>query len=203
MKTTKKTITRISAALLTMACMASTAAAVSAESASAGIAAVPASVASASLSSDTNVQKLIRQRESQLQKLKNKKKEIHVSNYGWYSAKSMKLYGRRATGVDSNGNFILGKWEQLHTTTSARGLGGGYYITISGDYVNFAFSYDIVGGTDFPYSGVFWTRSHDTDWDRINIHLSGSCRMADVSIYIGEEKVVGVTNCGSHSEWKP
>ncbi|MBP3270614.1 MAG: hypothetical protein J6M17_00115, partial [Ruminococcus sp.] len=79
----------------------------------------------------------------------------------------------------------------------------GYYITISGDYVNFAFSYDIVGGTDFPYSGVFWTRSHDTDWDRINIHLSGSCRMADVSIYIGEEKVVGVTNCGSHSEWKP
>jgi len=156
-----------------------------------------------SLSLDTNVQKLICQRESQLQNLKNKKKEIHVSNYGWYSAKSMKLYGRRATGVDSNGNFILGKWEQLHTTTSARGLGGDYYITISGDYVNFAFSYDIVGGTDFPYSGVFWTRSHDTDWDRINIHLSGSCRMADVSIYIGEEKVVGVTNCGSHSEWKP
>ena len=202
MKTTKRTISMIAAAFLTTM-MVSTAAAVSAETVSAGIAAVPASAASASLKSDTNVKKLIAQREKQLQALQNKKKKIEIDNEGWYSAKNIKLYGRRATGVDSNGNFILGKWEQLNTITEKRGLGGGFFVTVSGDYVTFAFSYDIVGGTDFPYSGVFWDKPHETDWNRIKILLMGTCRMADISIYVGDNKVVGVTNCGSHSEWKP
>lgn len=66
----------------------------------------------------------------------------------------------------------------------------------------FTFSFDIKAGTDYPYSGVFWTDIHNTDWDLIDIRLNGFCRTADIWIKEGDKVAVNEENCSSHSEWK-
>lgn len=141
----------------------------------------------------------------QLTTLRGVKKEVTVLNCGGYTAKNVKLYGRKIVSVDHNGEYVLGDWELLGggaSTLSGIGLGG-YSLTISGDYAAFAFSFDIKGGTDFPYSGVFWNDVYNYGWDEINIELSGTCRMADIEICVGGKKVVDEWNCSSHTEWLP
>ena len=78
-------------------------------------------------------------------------------------------------------------------------------ITMAGDYVSFAFSFDITWGTDFPYSGVFWNNDniYNTDWDDIDIFLNGICRAASVKITVGDEVAVFEKNCSAHKEWRP
>ena len=141
----------------------------------------------------------------QLTTLRGVKKEVTVLNCGGYTAKNVKLYGRKIVSVDNKGEYVLGNWELLGggaSTLSGIGLGG-YSLTISGDYVSFAFSFDVKGGTDFPYSGVFWNDVYNYGWDEINIELSGTCRMADIEISVGGRKVVDEWNCSSHTEWTP
>ena len=117
----------------------------------------------------------------------------------------MKLYGREATGVDANGEFILGDWEQLNTAGNDMFIGTKRDITVNGKYVEFAFTYDITWGTDFPYSGVFWTNNYAyNDYDSIFINITGTCRNANIRIWVGDnKKVVDQSNCSAHSEWKP
>lgn len=141
----------------------------------------------------------------QLTTLRGVKKEVTVLNCGGYTAKNVKLYGRKIVSVDNKGEYVLGNWELLGggaSTLSGIGLGG-YSLTISGDYVSFAFSFDVKSGTDFPYSGVFWNDVYNYGWDEINIELSGTCRMADIEISVGGRKVVDEWNCSSHTEWTP
>jgi hypothetical protein len=76
-------------------------------------------------------------------------------------------------------------------------------ITFDGTFVNFAFSFDITWGTDFPYSSVFWTDTHNTDWETIDVELRGLCRNASIQIHVGNTRAVDKRNCDSHSEWKP
>ena len=73
-------------------------------------------------------------------------------------------------------------------------------ITFDGTFVNFAFSFDITWGTDFPYSGVFWTDTHNTDWSTIDVELRGLCRNASIQIHVGNTRALDKRNCDSHSE---
>ena len=116
----------------------------------------------------------------------------------------MKVYGRRALCVDYDGNFILDKWEQVNTMDWIDG-GGTTEITctVDGDYVAFAFSFDIMWGTDFPYSGIIWNDIHNTNWKTINIRLGGTCRMANIKVTVGTKTVIDERNCDAHKEWKP
>ena len=145
-------------------------------------------------------QQMVRIRERQLERLCNKTITVKISNYGLYAAKNIKLYGRKAVGVDHDGNFILGKWEQIKSVST---LVGGTGFTASGEYVAFAFSYDVVWGTNFPFSGIFWNKVHWDGWNEIDIRLTGTCRMAGVKIYVGDELAVDESNCSAHKEWKP
>ena len=69
--------------------------------------------------------------------------------------------------------------------------------------MEFAYSFDVTWGTDHPYSGVFWTDDDNTDWDSIYIITFGTCRMVDIDIYMGDERVVHEDDCDAHSEWTP
>lgn len=141
----------------------------------------------------------------QLHCLDNKEKTITIKNNGLFNVQNMKLYGREATGVDANGEFILGDWEQLNTAGNDMFIGTKRDITVNGKYVEFAFAYDITWGTDFPYSGVFWTNNYAyNDYDSIFINITGTCRNANIRIWVGDnKKVVDQSNCSAHSEWKP
>lgn len=129
---------------------------------------------------------------------------IRVKNSGWYSIKNLKIYGRMASNLAEDGSLGPGKWVQLTDTTSMAGLGfSNFSIDIPTAYESFALSFDVVGGTDFPYSGVFWTDNDCTRLEEIQINISGTCRMADVKIMVGDKTVVDESNCSSHSEWNP
>ena len=129
-------------------------------------------------------------------------KTVTIRNNGFYHAKNIKFYGRRIIGVDDNAEYIYGNWEQINETESLH-AGGAVACKIEGHYGEYAFSYDITWGTDFPYSGVFWRNENDTNGCDIDITLSGICRMANVDISVGRQNVVNESNCSAHSEWKP
>lgn len=126
--------------------------------------------------------------------------KVSLDFSGGYVLKSTKLYGRKVTGVAPDGNFILGPWEVLHSDT---------YVplsfprlTIDGTYIQFAYSVDIMWGTDFPYSGIF-KKDVDTPVEDINIILAGTVRNVSVHIYVNEGSVYKNDNCSPHSEWTP
>ena len=140
-----------------------------------------------------------------IDKMRNTNKKVSIENWGFFHAKNVKLYGRKAIGVDENGNYILGKWEQLNKKTSIHGSVINNF-EITGDYFSFAFSYDITWGTDFPFSRVFLDencKDFATEWDGLQIQMWGAVRTACLDINLGDHAYLSETNCSSHSEWKP
>lgn len=130
--------------------------------------------------------------------MKNAREYINLYDGGvWYSLKASKLYGRKITGVNPDGSWILGAWELLDNTPSLDRM-----ITVDGRYYAFAYSFDIVWGTDWPYSGIFYSNV-DVHPQAIRITLDGTCRMANININVDGKTVVHETNCSSHKEWKP
>lgn len=115
--------------------------------------------------------------------------------------KEVKLYGRKIIGVSEDAEWILGPWELLYHDTyiPATTLFNKYY---SGTYAAFAWSADVMWGTDWPYSGVFWNNP-DTAVDRIEICMSGDVRAVDCKITVNGKTVVDEEDCDSHKEWKP
>ena len=183
MKNTNRTITSIAALFLTAVTMASTAAPVSAVT-------LPEVTANGGILSNDNREPLkpgywrydpetgihgdydywrrkkVRQdnwrKYADYNKVKGTKKTIYIENSGFFHAKNVKLYGRKCLGIDDNdGSWILGKWEQINSNQSIH-ASEVYKYTVDGEYMCFAFSYDITWGTDFPYSGVFWIRIQST-----------------------------------------
>jgi len=202
MKNTK--ITRKIAAALAAVMAAATMASIGAS------AATPDTVNSAAVNSVscsfTYRKELREMREAQLARLRNTKKTATIRNAAFFHAKNVKFYGRKAVGVDEDGNFILGDWVQINKQTTVQGGSiESLDITFSGDYVSFAFSFDITWGTDFPYSGVFWDKDniYNTDWEDMDIFLNGICRAASVKITVGDEVAVFEKNCSAHKEWRP
>lgn len=152
-----------------------------------------------------NMKALRNKKLDELRVLCRMQKNVSIMNIGGYHAKNVKLYGRKIVTANGNGQFVLGDWELIDKCDqSLSGIGlGGCKFTISGDYAAFAFSFDITGGTDFPFSGVFWNDTQNYGWTNLDINLSGTCRMADIDITVSNEKVVSERNCSAHSEWKP
>jgi hypothetical protein len=133
---------------------------------------------------------------------------VTMGNAGLYMNKSIKFYGRKIVDVADNGDYILGKWEILY---EANDTWGGKTFEITRDDAQFAFSFDIKWGTDFPYSGIIWDNVEDVVFD-IDIGTNGGCRNANVYIKICYDKprdpsnyyrVIEEKNCSSHDEWTP
>ena len=141
-------------------------------------------------------------RKADYRRLLNTDKVIRIKNNGLYHVKNLKIYARMIYGMDTFGQYLLSPWYQLEDTISMNPLES-KTIDFYGVNVQFAFSFDITWGTDFPYSGVFWTDSENNTWDAIDIELGGTCRMANIDIKVGDQKVVSERNCAAHSEWKP
>ena len=121
---------------------------------------------------------------------------VHLAHHGMYSLKSFAFYGRE----------LGGNWVCLingDRATTIPWVGGLNIIIIGKSYVEFGFEFDIVWGTDWPYSNVFWTAAQTeqeapTD---INIEMGGTVRMADIEITVNGKTVVDVTNCDSHNRY--
>ena len=63
--------------------------------------------------------------------------------------------------------------------------------------MEFAFEFDVVSGTSYPYSDVFWTaeQSAEETVDNIEIELGGAIRNVNIYIKVNGEEVVHETNC--------
>ena len=131
---------------------------------------------------------------SKFENMKSRTISIEIKNFGGFSRDKERFYARKVTGVKEDGSFILGGWECFSNPSKN--------FTLPGNYVHFGYSVDITWGTDFPYSGPFWTKTN-TQVDSIRITLSGICRMVYVNIDVNGTCVVNESNCSSHSEWRP
>ena len=142
-------------------------------------------------------------REKQLKRfeeMKNRKIDVEISHSGGYVMKLTKFYAREAIGVDEDGYFILGPWKCLDSDTNTPMFTHNFQA--NGTCVAFAYSFDIVWGTDFPFSGVFWNDPW-RDVKSVEVRLGGIVRMASCFIKVNDKWVYTCDNCDSHSEWKP
>ncbi|MCQ2530134.1 MAG: hypothetical protein MJ086_02615 [Lachnospiraceae bacterium] len=123
--------------------------------------------------------------------------EIHVKidSANAYVAKHQRLFGRPIVGVDSDGNHQLGNWELIYDGTS-----GDREFTMSGKYAEFGFEFDIVWGTDWPYSDVFWHQQDGVAED-IFIEFGGTARNAWIQIRVNGSTAVHDSNCSSHTRY--
>lgn len=124
-----------------------------------------------------------------------KEVKFKTNNGGAYRCKSQKLYGRPITGVDEKGNIQLGGWEKLMDEST-----GDQSRQISGKYAEFGFSFDVVAGTDWPYTGVFWTLDKGAAED-IEISWGGEVRTVWVKIKVNGNEIFSDSNCSSHNEY--
>lgn len=141
--------------------------------------------------------------EEQLRKyeeMKDRKITVTIDQDGLYVLKSSKFYAREIRGVNQDGSFILGGWECLYSeSTVPNSL---KTLQIPGTYAMFAYSCDIAWGTNFPYSGVFWS-DINTPVKTIKIWPHGVVRDACMSISVNGKEVFYDFDCDSHSEWHP
>ena len=113
-----------------------------------------------------------------------------------YICKKQQFYGRKIIGVDhATGKYILGEWEKLFEEGDKD-----MNVAISANYVEFGYSFDIKGGTDWPYSGIFWQGSTD-EIRSIKIVTGGGCRTASINIKVNGMTVLNYGNCSSHRHY--
>lgn len=125
---------------------------------------------------------------------------VELSKDGGYILKSEKFYTREVIGVADNGDFILGSWKSSYSDTNVPMSTDRFEVP--GTCVMFAYSIDILAGTDFPYSGIFWKDVTRTV-KKVEIILSGLCRNVDIGIFVNDKLTYGNDNCPSHKEWTP
>ena len=147
---------------------------------------------------DRNFNRLVQL--EKLDQMKRDKIEVSVMNNGYYIAKKAVLYGRKIVDVDENGNFILSNWEVIDNRTNM--CNSAKYFTVPANYVCFGYSLDVVLGTDFPFSKVFWSNP-DQQLRKLSVQFSGGCRNVNMRIYVNDKLIVDEWNCSSHKEWKP
>ena len=109
-----------------------------------------------------------------------------------YITKHQKFWARPVTGIEDNGTFKLGDWECLKS-----GGNGNMEFLVDGKYVEFGFEFDITGGTDWPYSDVFWKVSNGVA-KKIFINMGGACRTAKIDIEVNGKNVFHDGNCNKH-----
>ncbi len=64
-------------------------------------------------------------------------KKLTIKNCSFYHAKNIKFYGRKITGVDDNGEYIVSDWEKIYETESLHGSDG-VRLPIWGHYCEYA-----------------------------------------------------------------
>lgn len=121
---------------------------------------------------------------------------VKIDSANSYVVKHQRLFGRPIVGVDSDGNHQLGNWELIYDGTS-----GDSDFTMSGKYAEFGYEFDIVWGTDWPYSDVFWHQPDGVAED-IFIEFGGTARNAWIQIRVNGSTVVHDSNCDSHTRYK-
>ena len=109
-----------------------------------------------------------------------------------YITKHQKFWARPVTGIEDNGTFKLGDWECLKS-----GGNGNMEFLVDGKYVEFGFEFDITGGTDWPYSDVFWKVSNGVA-KKIFFNMGGACRTAKIDIEVNGKNVFHDGNCDKH-----
>ncbi|SDM22013.1 hypothetical protein SAMN05216520_13612 [Kandleria vitulina] len=114
-----------------------------------------------------------------------------------YKEKHVKFYGRPIVGINKDGSFKLGDWEALICEGNMKA--GDQIYTLKAKFAEFAFSFDIKLGTDWPYSDIFWTIDKGRAKD-INIDWGGTVRHSKIKIKVNGNTIVNKSNLSSHSE---
>ena len=134
------------------------------------------------------------QQASRFEQMKNSTIQVNIYDEGAFHLKASKFYVREVTGVNPDGSFILSPWKCVRTSAGS--------FTLSGTCVQFAYSVDITWGTDWPYSGIFWSDT-STPVNNISITVGGMVRTVEIVINENNSRVYYCHNSSSHSEWKP
>ena len=134
------------------------------------------------------------------QKVVEKREKIKVtfSPATAYKEKHVKFLARPITGLNEDGTFKLGAWSALICVENfGPTVSREWYI--HGKYAEFAFSFDILGGTDWPYSDVFWTVDDGPVKD-INIDWGGTTTISKIKIEVNGNTIVNQKNLPKHKE---
>lgn len=118
--------------------------------------------------------------------------KVHYDPATKYVTKEAKLYGRPIVGLNGDGSYKLGNWEQLTDNKSKA------TFNVKGKYAELAFAFDISSGTDWPYNDIFWKADKPAPKD-ITIEWGGGTHSAWIEITVDGTKVVDESNCSKHS----
>lgn len=136
------------------------------------------------------------------EQLKNGTIDVDLDFSGGFVIKESKFYAREIIGVNEDGSWILGPWRMVNYTADT-GFGTESRFTLPQTYFQFAYSVDIMWGTDWPYSGIFWDGTSNMTPNKIYIHISELPRNVCIAINVNGYPVYFCKDCDSHKEWKP
>ena len=129
---------------------------------------------------------------------------VHIDVAGAYNTNTVAFYGRKSLGRNSDGTYKLCGWETLRKKEGSWATHiPNQDFTVSNEYVELGFEFDIALGTDWPYSGVFW-KSTDTAREKINsvlINFGGTNRITTLTIKVNGNKVFHDGNWDKHSRY--
>ena len=136
-----------------------------------------------------------------LEELKKQPVTIEFSHRALYIANHSYLYARKIIGVNKDGTFQLGRWECISHRYNVCYCED-KQITLPGEYVAFAYSYDVSLGTDWPFSGPFWNNTVSPA-KKIQIVITGGVRTPEISIAVNGTTVYFNDNLPAHNQWVP
>ena len=90
-------------------------------------------------------------------------------------------------GLAYDGQFQISGWKCINNPNSS--------FKLPGTAVIFGYSFDILAGTDWPYSGCFWGwDKQDIPVNGINIYIDGLCRLAGIIFISTQTKTCTTMN---------
>ncbi len=113
---------------------------------------------------------------------------VNIRKPGAYSVNDSNLYARKEGGT----------WEKVYNNDKT----SPFYI--SREYVAFGFEFDIMAGTDWPYSDVFWTEKQTRSIslvDTIDVCMGGGVINSYITIHVNGNPVVDITDCVRHTRY--
>ena len=106
--------------------------------------------------------------------------------------------------VSVNSGFVMGidesEGKKKLVFDSAQPAAERYLAIADAFGMELSYSFDIKGGTNWPYSGIFWQGSTD-EIQNINITTGGTCRRASITIKVDGKQVLHHGNCASHKHY--
>ena len=117
------------------------------------------------------------------------------SAYG-YRTNYARFYARPIIGVNKDGSYKLGDWERLQESGSSN-----QEFYVKGKYAEFAFSFDIMGGKDWPYTDIFW-RANQGAPKKMYIEWGGGSQTPWIEITVDGNRVVDQSGLSSHDKDK-